>query len=403
MIYFSEVVNKKVFTQDKRYVGRLSDLIFTASDKPEVTKIFIRDSDKKSILVPIQDISKINSIVTIKSAYEVVNLGENELFVLRNLLDKQIIDIRGNKIVRVNDVILQNKPTLSVSGVDIGFISIARWFGFEEPVRKILKTLNKNWHPKTLSWADIQPLELARGRVKLKIEDEKLERVRPEDLADHLEKTNVVNARKVLNTLEKEFAAEVISNLNINFQTAIFKDFSSERSAKVLALIDPDEAIDILLTIPEHKRDRIISLFDDEHKKEILYLLSLSKTPIGDLITPEYIKMSSDATVRQIVDTIKKTTSDFSQLNYVYLVNSRNQLVGVCNLHELLLANLDTPAYRFMTQNVIVIHLTTPEEIAIKKMLKYKLYSLPVVDADKSLLGIVTLDDIMEFMLTKML
>jgi magnesium transporter len=244
---------------------------------------------------------------------------------------------------------------------------------------------------------------LARGRVKLKIEDEKLERVRPEDLADHLEKTNVVNARKVLNTLEKEFAAEVISNLNINFQTAIFKDFSPERSAKVLTLIDPDEAIAILLTLYEQNREKIISLFDDKNQKEVRYLLNLSKTPIGDLITPEFIQVNSDTTVRQIIDHIKKTGSEFSQLNYVYMINSKKQLVGVCNLQELLMENLDTPAYRFMNQNVIVIHLTTPEELAIKKMLKYKLYALPVVSSDKSLLGIVTIDDIMEFILTKML
>lgn len=402
MIYFSEVVNKKVFTQDRRYIGRLRDFIFTATEKPDITKLLIKDNDKKTILLPIKDLIKINSVITIKSNYEVVNLGDNELFVLKNLLDKQIIDIRGNKIVRVNDVFIQNKPILSVAGVDIGLMSLLRWIGLDKLAIRMIRLLHVSWHPKTLSWTDIQPLELARGRVKLKIEDEKLERVRAEDLADHLEKTTVANTRKVLNTLDKEFAADVISNLNISYQTALFTDFSPERAAKVISLIDPDEAVDILLTMSESKRLKILSLLEEEKKKDILYLLDLAKTPIGDLITPEFIKVPTDMTVRKIIDQIKKEAGNFSQLNYVYMINSRNQLVGVCNLHELILEDLDTPAYKFMNQNMIVIHLTTPEEIAIKKMLKYKLYALPVIDNEKNLLGIVTLDDIMEFVLAKM-
>jgi len=116
----------------------------------------------------------------------------------------------------------------------------------------------------------------------------------------------------------------------------------------------------------------------------------------------EYLLADSNLTVSEIISLLKKETKDFSYLSYVYFVNKQQQLVGVCNLHELLLQNPGTPAYRFMTQNVIVIHLTTPEEIALNKLLKYQLYALPVLDDNKFLLGIVTLDNVMDFMAEKL-
>jgi len=127
----------------------------------------------------------------------------------------------------------------------------------------------------------------------------------------------------------------------------------------------------------------------------------LSKTTIGGLLTTEFITVSSNCTVAEAIGKIKKETEDFYFLNYVYVVNNDNQLVGVFNLHKLLLQNLDVPVYKFMTQNVIIIHLTTPGEIAIKKMLKYKIQALPVINEQKNMIGIVNVDDLTKYILKK--
>jgi len=103
--------------------------------------------------------------------------------------------------------------------------------------------------------------------------------------------------------------------------------------------------------------------------------------------------------VSQIINKLKIQTADFTTLNYIYVINQLKQLIGVINLHELLLQSGDTLAYKFMIYNVIVVHLTTPEEIAVKKMLKYHLVALPVIDANKQILGIITLDDVDDFIL----
>lgn len=404
MLYFSELVNKKVYTEDRIKVGELKDFIFLISENPVVTKIVIRTHSAEKIIVSTDYLLKVDDSLIIEKEYLSSYLEENELYLVKNLLDKQIIDLKGNKIVRVNDVALnQDKNKLIVAGVDVGFLGLIRRLRFlgGDNVYKFFSRFSIRPTSQFLSWADIQPLELMRGQVKLRKKEEKLKKVRPEDLADYLEQTNVINARKFLRILDTEKAADVISNLNINYQTSLFKSFRAEKAAKLLAFIDPDEAVDVLLTLSKSRRNEIINLLEEGVREDILRLLDLSKNTIGGLITTEYFYVKPDNSVRQVIDKIREVARDFSALDYVYVINKQDELVGVVSLHELLLQNLDTPVYKFMTQNVIVIHFTTPEEIVIKKMLKYKLYALPVIDEGKHIQGIITLDDVAPSILKK--
>lgn len=400
MIYFSDLINRKVFNQDNLAIGKIIDIYFLATDQPLVTVLQIRDGSN-IFFINVYDLIKINHNIVIKNNFKHASITDNEISCLKNMLDKQIIDLSGNKVVRVNDIVLQEKPNLQISGVDIGIFGILRWFKLEKIVCNFLRPFHVNLLPDILAWADIHPIELARGRVMLKKTESKLKKVRPEDLADHLEKTNIVNINKTLNMLEDKFAVEVIRNLNISFQTALFKHITPEKAAKIISKVDPSEAVDILLAVSKQKHEQILQLIEPDSKKEIIYLLNLVKTPIGEHITSEYLSANSNLTAYEIINQIKKDTRNFSYMNYVYFLNNNSKLVGVCNLHELLLQDSDTPAYKFMTQNVVVIHLTTPEEIAIKKMLKYKIYALPVLDDSKNMLGIVTLDDVMDFISNK--
>ncbi len=398
MLYFSEIRNAKVTTKSGQYVGQLDDLIFIVADEPFVTKCVIKTPHGLTKIFALNVMQFNQGSFILEDKHEEEELAVNELYILKNVLDKQVLDIQGNKIVRVNDIVIQDKPRWLVAGVDIGFLGIVRWFNLEGMLTGVLSFFDITLIPRLLSWADIHPLELARGKVVLKKTQNKLKKIRPEDLADHLETTNINNASKLLMVLDDEFAAEVIGNLHVTYQNALFQRFSPEKAAKVVQLVDPDEAVDIILTLPAKKRERIMDLLTKEKRKEIEYLLDLSKTPIGELITSEFLTVPSDYTVRKAIDAIKKGTSDFSFLNYLYVVNKENQLVGVVNLHEILMESLDSPMYRFMNQNMIVAHLITPEEIAIKRMLKYKIHALPVIDKNKRMLGIITYDDVAEYL-----
>ncbi|MFA5770406.1 MAG: CBS domain-containing protein [Patescibacteria group bacterium] len=402
MLYFSEIVNKKVYTEDNIYIGYLEDLIFLVAENPIVTKIVIRDKTKQRLIISTDYLQKINKYLTVEKEFLVTYLEENELYLVKNLLDKQIIDLKGDKIVRVNDVALQDKDKLSIAGVDVGIFGVFRRLRIgADNFYKIASFFHIKLASQFLSWADIQPLELIRGNVKLRKKEEKLEKIRPEDLADYLEKTNVINARKFLKILDTEKAAEVIGNLNINYQTALFKNFQSEKAAKLITFLDPDEAVDVLLTLSKRKREEVMDKLPPKNKEKILHLLDLSKEPIGGLITTEYLTVFPEDTVRQVIDKIKNDAKDFSSLYCVYVVNKENQLTGALSLQEILKQDPDTPLYKFMTQNLVVIHLTTPVEIAMKKFLKYHLSSLPVTNQEKRMEGIVNFDDITNYILER--
>lgn len=396
MLYFSELHNNKVHTKDGIYLGRLKDVIFLASENPSVTKIVIKTLSDPELIVPVEDVRKINGGVTLEKSYNISKLKENELFLTKNLLDNQIIDISGDKIVRVNDVAINDKPTLSIAGVDIGLIGILRWFGLEDIFIKIFKKIGIKLRSRFLSWADIQTLELTRGHVKIKKEQTKLDRIRPEDLADYLEETNVANARGILKILDEKNAVEVINNLNPNYQTALFKQFESDQAAKIISVMDPEEAVDVLLSLSKKKREKILDQLSDASYKEIKYLLDLPDTPIAQIVTTEFLTVESDATVKEVKNLVRAKTGEFYNLSYIYVVNQDKQLIGVFDLHEMLLQHSDTQVYKFMTQKLATIHLNTPMTVAFRKIIKYKLYALPVVDRDKQIVGIVVYDDIID-------
>jgi len=397
MIYFSQILKKKVFTEDEIEVGQLDDLVFLTETTPVITKILVKTKTGR-ILIPIDFLIKINHHIYIRKNYEETTLSENELYILRNLLDKQIIDISGSKIVRVNDVVLQKeKNQWYVMGVDVGILGILRRLGLSNLGEKILGILKWRLSSQFLSWGEIQPLELSRGEVRLKKEEKKLKKLRPEDLADYLEQTSLANIQKVLRLLDEKMAAKVIADLNINYQIGLFRRMLPKKAATILELIDSDEVVDILFFLSKKRRQEILNFLSSEKRKEVNYLLNFHQTgKIGDFLSLEFLATYSSKTAYEVKIQIKKETADFYSLNYVYVINENKQLIGVFSLHELLLQDDTNFVYKFMNQNLITVYLTTPIEIALRKMIKYKLSALPVIDQDKKILGIVTFDDLSE-------
>lgn len=401
MLYYSELKGKKVVVEKGMTLGRLTDLVFLASQQPLITKLVVDGGKNHRYTIPVSFIKKINSHITVSDAFGMESLAENEMYIGKNILDQQIIDIKGNKVVRVNDVAIQDKPVLLVAGVDIGIVGALRWFGMEETWGKLLRMMGRTIKSRFLSWGDIQPVELSRGKVMLRKEQTKLSQLMPEDLADHVENLSMRSATRILDLMDEALAAEVVENLNTSYQQSLFKTFIPSRCAKLITHMDPDEAVDILLALSTRKRETILEKVSPQKREELIRLLQLSYTPIGGLITSEYFTAAPEETAVNIRQRIRSNTANFSNLSYVYAVNKMNQLVGAINLHELLLQAGDVPLYKFMNPSLVVIHLTTPLEIAIKQMLKYELEALPVINDKKEMLGIVIFDDLTKEVLKK--
>jgi CBS domain-containing protein/sporulation protein YlmC with PRC-barrel domain len=397
MIYFSEIYNKKVFTQEGNLLGRLTDVLFLPVETPLLTKIVV--DGKQNHIIPIHSVRKFNGKGIYLNDFTDDEQKENEISLSKNLQNQQIVDLKGSKIIRVNDVVINTTPQYAVSGIDIGFRGILRWlfFGrmFEDFVRNLPLTKSSEFIP----WSEIQPKELQNGRIVLRKAQEQLKKMFPEDLADDLEKTTITNALNILKVMDKEMSAKVIADLKLNYQEEVLNRFPAEKSAEILSLIDPDEAVDVLLALNSKKKNEILSKMKKDVRTDLEQLLSHAKTPVGHLMTSDFLAVNSDKTVKDAIEAVKKVADDFSEIFYIYVKNKQDQLVGVINLSELLTQKPDTQLFRIMNQNLVLGRLTTPKEIVANKLLKYHLYAMPIVNENKTLLGIVSLQDISEDLL----
>ncbi len=404
MLYFSGLKGKRVLTVEHIYLGRLIDVLFLGTETPLVTSLVIKKSNNENMLISIETIRHIDRDISIDKDFIGRNSLENELSVMKAVMDRQIIDIRGSKVVRVNDVAIQDKLGKSwyIAGVDIGFRGILRWLHLEKSAKPFYKLTGLESRPHFLSWADFEPLELEKGKVQLKKDADSLERLKPEDLADYLEQTNIRNVNKVVARLDEHYAAEVIEDLNANFQSALFRRFTPERAAKLIELIDPEDAVDILLTLPKQKRKEILSILPEKKQKKLTSLLKISGTQIGHLITTDFIQIKPNASVQDAFSVMKEKVKDIEFTYYIYVLNDMDQLVGVINIAELFRKNPASSISQFMQQDMVIVHVTTPLSIAIKRMLKYKIYALPVVDHNKQMIGILRFNDVAEDVLEEL-
>lgn len=413
MYFFSEIVNKKVVNENNKSIGKLKDVLFLSEESPRVTKLLVQRK-RKTIAIPIKDLIRINGQIVVNKEFVEKEKAEREFSLAENLLNRQIIDVKGGKVVRVNDVAIQDKQSLPpgdgkdekqeyyISGVDVGFRAILRWFKLEKPTTSLYKMVGMYSHPHFLSWGDIEPLELARGNVQLKKDVSDLERMRPEDLADYLEKTNIRNVDKIIAGLKTSYAADVIEDLNVNYQTALFRRFTPEQAKSLIEVLEPDEAVDILLTLPKEKRAAFLDALDSRKRENLKQLIKYSRTSVGKLLDPDFISINSEISAGQAMDKIKELLADDPYSTYIYVHNNDGLLVGVTKISTIMIQDSTTQLFKFMEQDVIVAHLTTPREIALKRMLKYRLYALPVTSDNKKMIGVVTFDDVAEDIIEKL-
>ena len=400
MLFYSDLIGKIVYSETHARLGNLRDILFLNGNTPRVTGIIVEHNNHRQEL-PIAALRTVNNHIEIKRGE--TNKNGGSLSIAKVLLDKQIIDLVGNKVVRANDIVLQDIPTLSISGIDIGFWGILRRIRLERSVRTLLRYGHLEIPLQLLSWGDILTLELTHGQIKLKHHEERLAQIREEDLADYLETTNVQNVEIFLKSLGTQKSAAVIKNLPVNYQVELFQNFDPRKAAELIENIEPDEAVDILLALERTKRDKIMKILPKEKQEAVHQLMTFSRTPVGKIMTNEFCTVDSHMTVREIIKIIRKNTTDFTSLGAMYVLNRDGQLVGVFSPHELLMQDFDTPAYKFMVAEPIVVLLTTPIEVIVYKLLKYKITCLPVINREKKILGIITIDDVSEILRKKIL
>ena len=403
-LFVSAVLGKTVINDRGQEIGKLQDLIMVPGEVfPEVSHLLVRE--KKDILaIPWKDVSLFNRLViSIRAGVGADRHHpgkEGEILVKRDILDKQIVDVNGAKVVRVNDLKLHiHKERLCIFSVDIGFRGLLRRLGYEELGDKVARTVKREIPNKEISWEYVQPLEMNVSRLALTMVREQMADMHPADLAQIISQIPSRNVQTVLNSLDMETAGEAIHELEPELRSRIISQLDSEQASDILEEMAPDEAADVLGDLPEEKAQELLKLMDEEEAEDIQELMEHEDDTAGGLMNNEYLTVSADITVGDALAQVRLLAPDVEMVYYIYIIDQEEKLLGVVTLKELLLNPLETLIEEIMTTNMKTVDVEAEPEEILEIIAKYNLVAVPVLDMEDKMAGIVTVDDILEMFL----
>ncbi len=320
----------------------------------------------------------------------------------KDLLDKQIVDTHGAKVVRVNDLQLEETGgQMRLVGADVGLRGLLRRVGGEGVAERAAGIVGRKLPRGIIPWHLVEPLESAETSVRLTIPHAKLALMHPADIADIVEEMTADERRAVFEQLDIETAAEALGEIEPEMQVSIVGDLDEERAADILEEMAPDEAADLLQDLPEERREELIELMQDEEGEEVEELLAYPEDSAGGMMTTDFIALPRDLTAAQAIERLRELKPEPELAYHLYVVDANGQLDGVVSLRDIVVAEPATALVTFMDPQVLSVRADTDKEEVASLIAKYDLLALPVVDAARRLLGIVTVDDVVELMLPR--
>jgi len=391
--------------------GRVREMaIAPAEDRARIAVLIVRTKSGDRVL-PFSSVTAINGGLRTDSAISGWPKadGSEGLFLLsRDLLDQQIIDVHGRKVVRVNDVDLHqdtsnSHPVLKVSAVDVGARgAVRRLLKGIVPLGALRALLHKiPERPIPWEFVDLIETDPAR-RVKLKISHERLARLHPADIADIVEDLAPDEREAVFETLDEEVAAEALEEVEPKVQKAIVESLDSDRAADIVEEMDPDAAADLLADLTKERSSEILQEMAPEERDEVSGLLEFEENTAAGRMNTEYLALPVNATAHDAVESLRHFEGGIESVSTIYLTDSRGTLAGAVPLAELVLATPDTPLLSLTREPLISCRAGCKEKEFAELFDKYNLLTLPVVDEQQQLTGVITSDDVISLLRAKL-
>jgi CBS domain-containing protein/sporulation protein YlmC with PRC-barrel domain len=329
---------------------------------------------------------------------------ENYILLRQDLLDRQIIDVHGRKVVRVNDVNLRWQTNgggeqLCVTEVEVGLRgAVRRLFSGALP-RRTLENLVSKLPARVIPWNFVDMIEVdPTRRVKLNIEHERLAQLHPSDIADILEDLAPAEREAVLRTLDEEVAAETLEEVEPRLQKSMVQSLDSETAAGIVEEMDPSAAADLLAELSEERSEAILEEMDPEERQEVKELLEFREDSAAGRMTTEYVAVPQSATVADAIRALRGFEGDPETITEVYLIDSGEVLKGVVPLARLVLARPETRLEVLAEPRFISVQWNQHENEVAELFDKYNLRALPVVDKEGKLVGAVEADHVIAFL-----
>jgi len=400
-VFFSRMIGNKLYDRKSNPLGKILDLaVINEEHLPRVVAVRIKGMDGNianigynSIDIYEQDNGRLHISCDHISEYK----GNDLIYLSKNLLDKQIVDINGRKVVRVNDLrIAELNGAFKVIAVDVGFTGLLRRLGVEGIVVGTAKAFGRDIHDNLITWDNVDPLKLGTDKLTLTVPYKKLSGLHPADIADILESLDAKYRNEVFQALDDETAANTLEEIDPDIQADILESLDEDRANNILDNMDNDEIADIFDDMEEDRVEKLLHHMEKEDADEIRTLMDYAETTVGSIMSTEFISFSPGLSVEETINELRELqpTSDITY--YLYVVDGLRRLTGVVSLRDLIVSRPNIKLSEIMNTQVTSIKDTDNLYEAAELVTKYDMLALPVVNDRNVLVGMTMLNDIVD-------
>ena len=411
VLALTELLGAPVFDSSGAQAGRVREIGMCPQDDRARVAALVVKTRTGDYLLPCDVIASVNGGIhasTPQSNWTAYTTPEGMLLLTRDLLDQQIIDINGRKVVRVNDVDLHTEAadhhsTLKVEAVDVGARGAVRRLLKGVFPMSALRGLLSRIPEKRIPWDFVDLIETDPARrVKLKISHERLAKLHPADIADIVEDLAPAEREAVFETLDEQVAAEALEEIEPKVQAAIVSSLDSDRAADIVEEMDPDAAADLLGDLPPETSEEILGEMEPEQREDVEELLEFREDTAAGRMTTDYLALTPNATVEDAIEMLRHFEGGVETVSTIFLLDENDKLTGAVPLSKLVLAPPGTKLASLSTEPLISVHAGANEREVAETFDKYNLLTLPVVDEDGKLTGVITADDVISLLRSKL-
>jgi CBS domain-containing protein/sporulation protein YlmC with PRC-barrel domain len=407
MAFLSEILNKPIIDLDGGRVGAVEDLIASVPNEyhhPKIVGVVMRTSHG-TLVLPYANLAVLLApalpLTCRIDDIQPYQPGDQDIFLVADVLDKQIIDTDDLRVVRVNDVeLVRVNGSVVAANVDISALGILRRVGLEHVVQMLAGLIRRKLPKVFISWEDVELLgrenEGAGQVVRLKTTRDHISDLHPADLATILTEMTREKSNDFLEVLDIEQIADTLEEIEPDMQASLVESMADERIADILEEMSPDAAADLLAELPEERSEDLLDLMDLDEAADVRKLLGFPEESAGGLMTTEFATVPPTLTAGQAIEHLRENANEIETILYVYVTEENGRLIGVISLSNLVLARPETPVTNFMHRRIVTASLADPQGKVAQLVAKYGLLAIPVVDENNVMHGIVTSDDALD-------
>lgn len=398
MLYLSTYLGRPVFDAANRPVGRVQDLVARLEGEyPLVVGLRARTGMRKRLDIDWTDVRafEISQVILTREADRLhpFALGDRDVLLARNVMDKQIVDLEDRRLIRVQDVQLARTGTrLRVIGVDVSTSALLRRLRFS----KIADRMARRNPPDAVAWSDVDVGSWKDPNVKLRVTRSGVRRLHPADLAEIASELPPAEGVGLLEALEEEVAADTLEEMTPEDQVRMLEALGPERAARMLERMSPDDAADLLQDLEREEAEALLAQMDPGEAAEVLKLLGYEEESAGGLMTTEFVTVEPTQTCQAVIDSLRHRVPDEEHAYHLYVTDQSGRLVGELSLYELVVAPGDVEVGAVMRDDPIAVRVDEGQNEVVEAITKYNLLAVPVVDDQERVVGIVTVDDVID-------